>query len=113
MASSAIERLRESTKRAREKTSKVEQGIIRKATISLTGAALGYGRQRNMPVAIAGVPIKLVIGAVGTVGELMTKGATQRFFGAAGDAALAVYAHEAMQEGSFVAGAEEVSGDEL
>jgi hypothetical protein len=113
MASSAIERLRDSTKRAREKTNRVEQGIIRKATISLTGAALGYGKLKDMPQAVGGVPIKLAIGAVGTIGELVTKGAVQRFFGAASDAALAVYSHEAVQEQGFVAGLEPVSGGEV
>lgn len=113
MASSAIERLRESTKRAREKTNKVEQGIIRKATITATAAALGWGKRKSMPLEIGGVPTKLVIGALGTVGELVTKGAVQRFFGAAGDAALAIYAHESVQEGQFVAGVESVSGGNL
>lgn len=113
MASSAIERLKEGNKRAREKTNRVEQGIVRKATISLTGAALGYGKRKAMPTEVGGVPIKLLIGAAGTVGELVTKGAIQRFFGAAGDAALAIYSHEAVQEGSFVAGLEPVSGGDL
>lgn len=110
---SAIERMRDATKRARDKSNKIEQGIVRKATVSLTGAALGWGKKKAWPTELGGVPIKLAIGAIGTIAELTTKGAVQRFFGAASDASLAIYSHEAVQEGSFVAGEEPVSGGDL
>lgn len=111
--STAIDRLRDANKRARDKSSRLEQGIVRKATISMTGAALGYGKNKGMPIELVGVPTKLALGAVTTIGELVTKGAMQRFFGAVSDASLAVYAHEAMQEGSFVAGIDPVGGGDI
>lgn len=104
MAGSALERLRESNQRARAKTTALEQNIVRKALISGTGAALGYASKKGVREELGGVPVKLGLAALGALGELLLKGAAQRAAGAVGDASLAIYSHEAMQEGTFVAG---------
>lgn len=104
--STALDRLRDSNARQRAKTTALEQNIVRKATIGATGAALGYASKKGMREELGGVPIKLALSGVGALGELLLKGAAQRFAGAVGDASLAIYSHEAVQEGSFVAGSE-------
>lgn len=102
--SSAIERLQESAKRARLKTQVAEQGIVRKCTLAATGAGLGYAKKKGMAPDIGGVPTKLVIAGIGTVAEIMTRGAIARFCGAVADASIAVFSHEAVETGSWVAG---------
>ncbi len=104
--STAIDRLQAANSRAHQKTRAMEQNVVRKVVISGTGAALGYASKRGMREDVAGVPIKLAMAAVGALGEILLKGAPQRLSGAIGDASLAIYSHEAMQEGSFVAGGE-------
>lgn len=110
---SAIEQFKHRAKIAREKTTRLEQGVVRKATIASTGAALAFADKKNMPVQVFGVPTKLAIAGAGIVGELMTRGATQRFIGAVTDATLAVYSYKGVESGSFVAGMEGVSGGDL
>lgn len=108
--SNAIQRLQDAAKRARLKTQSAEQGIVRKCTLAATGAGLGFAKKKGMAPEVGGVPTKLVIAGLGTVAEIMTRGAVQRFVGAVADASIAVFAHEAVEAGSFVAGTTEVSG---
>ena len=102
--STAIQRLQDSAKRARLKTERAEQGIVRKCTLAATGAGLGYAKKKGMSHEVGGVPTKLVIAGLGTIGEIATKGAVSRFLGAVADGAIAVFAHEAVDTGSWVAG---------
>jgi hypothetical protein len=106
MSAAAIERLQSANKRARAATQAIEQGIVRKATIVSTGLALGFAAKKGMRTEIANVPIKLGTGLGLAVVELFTKGAVQRFAAAVSDANLAIYSHEAVQTGSWVAGGE-------
>lgn len=104
--SAAIDRLQATAARQRDKTRALEQNIVRKVVLSGTGAALGYASKKGVREEIGGVPIKLGLAAIGALGEIMLKGGAQRFAGAVGDASLVIYSHEAIQEGSFVAGGE-------
>lgn len=113
MAGTKIERARASAARAREKVQQVEHGLVRKSVIGVTGATLALGAKKNvLPVEVAGVPTKLGISLAATLVEAMSRGPVRRIAGAVADGTLAVYAHEAVQGGSFVAGYEE-DGSEL
>ncbi len=107
--STKIQSARAAAARARSKVQDMEHGLVRKSVIGVTGATLAMAGQREvLPVEVAGVPTKLGLALAATLVEAMSKGPVRRIAGAVGDASLAVYAHEAVQNESFVAG---VAGD--
>lgn len=102
--SEALAHAKSINKNARAKAERAEQGIVRKAVVAGTGAAIAYAEKKGMPDEMLGVPSKLAVGVGLTLVEIFAKGAVQRIAGAVSDASLAVWSHEAVQEGSFVAG---------
>lgn len=104
--------LKQSAANARKKADAAEQMVVRKTVMGLTGSGLAYGQRKGMPLAVFGVPTKLAVAAVASLAEIMTRGSTQRFASAVGDASIAVYSFTATLNKSFVAGLQPVGDDE-
>jgi hypothetical protein len=94
----------------RRKAQELEQGFMRKSMIALTAAATGYAEKKGAPVSVMGVPLKLVIATGASVGEAISKGPARRFLGAIADAELAIYTHDAIKTGGFIAGDDDSVG---
>lgn len=102
-ARAKIDSMQRSAQNARSKVRELEAGLVRKSVISITGATLALSSKKNvMPLEIGGVPTKLGLALGFTLVEAMSRGSMRRMAGAAGDACLAVYTHEAVQAGGFV-----------
>ena len=113
-----IQRVRAQAMGARKRVAEVEADFIRKTLMALTGGGYGLARRKGMRNNVAGVPLKLAVATVATVGQVMSRGSTRRAFGAIADASIACYSENAMAAGTFVAGIEDVgavddSGGEL
>lgn len=107
---SELARIKQHALNQRRKAQELEQGFMRKSMIALTAAAMGYAEKKGAPLAVMGVPLKLVIATGGSVGEAISRGPARRFLGAIGDTALAVYTHDAVKSGGFIAGDDETVG---
>lgn len=96
---------------ARSKAHEMEHAVLSKVTAYGTGAGLAYAERKGMPLAIGGVPSKLVLGFALAVAQLMTKGPTSRLLGNVSNAALATHGYNAVRTGAFIAGIDEVGDD--
>lgn len=104
---SELARARAQITSARRRGEELESTVVRKAVISVTSAALGFGESKGMQLSYFGVPTKLGVATVGTVLELFVRDRTsRRFLGAVSDAALANYAYNASRTRAFIAGEE-------
>lgn len=110
---SEIAKVKARAANARSKALEVEHAVTGKVVAYGTGAGLAYAEHKGLPLAIGGVPTKLVIGFAGAIGELMTKGATRRLLASVSTAALVAHGYNAVRSGAFIAGIDEVSGGEL
>lgn len=89
---------------AAKKVKDLERGFVRKGVIGLSGAGLALAEKKGMPLTAGGVPIKLAIGGLATLGELLTRGGMRNFCGAIADSNLAIYSYEGVKRGSYIAG---------
>lgn len=109
--SSLARRLEHTRRRARAAAETAERRMV------IAGSAAGIGfleKKSFVPVSIAGIPTKLGLGILATLGEANTSGASRRMLGAIADASLAIYGYQAVKTASFIAGDDDDSvGEEL
>lgn len=105
---SEIQRLRSSAMGARKRVAEVEQDFIRKTLMALTGGGYGLARRKGLRNSVMGVPLKLGVATLATLGQVMSRGSSRRAFAAVADASIACYSENAMASGAFIAGIDEV-----
>ena len=106
---SEIARLKATIAGARKRTDEIETILVRKAVISITAAATGFAETKGLGVSYLGVPTKLGLATLASLGEAVTRDPKlRRFIGAFGDAQLAAYTYAATKSRAFIAG--EVEG---
>jgi hypothetical protein len=108
--SNKLARAKASVQSARSKAHEMENAVVGKVVAYGTGSGIAYAERKGMPLAIGGMPTKLLLGLAGAVGELMTKGASRRFLANLSTAALATHGYNAVRTGSFVAGIDDADG---
>jgi hypothetical protein len=102
---SEISRLKAQIQSSKRRGAEVETTIVRKAVISITAAGQGFAESKGLAVSYFGVPTKLGLATLATLGQLLVRDQTaNRFMGAFGDAQLAAYMYEASKLRSFIAG---------
>jgi hypothetical protein len=103
-AAEALARSHARDAKMRETMHKLKANVLRKALVT-TGAA-GYGalKRHKVPNDVKGFPWKLGLWTVFTTAEVFAKGYLQTAAGALGDTTLAVYTHDAVAEGTLIAG---------
>src|SRR5205085_11988504 len=107
MAARELSRARAQIQSIRRKGAELETQFVRKAVITITAAAQGFAESKGLAPSYFGVPTKLGLSALGSLGQLMTRDATaSRFLGAFADAQLAAYTYAASKSHAFIAGEE-------
>lgn len=102
---SELARAKAAVANARRRGDEVEALIVRKAVISGTGALQGFAEVKGLEIEYLGVPTKLGIGLLASVGEALIRDKTlRRILGAVADAELGAYSYAAAKAQSFVAG---------
>lgn len=108
---SELARLKASIANARKKTDEIETILVRKAVITITAAATGFAETKGLGVSYFGVPTKLGLATLLSLGEAITRDAKlRRFMGAMGDTQLAAYTYAATKARAFIAGDGGVDG---
>jgi hypothetical protein len=103
-ARSRLEAALNRDKRAKVTMHRLESALVRKATITLTAAGFGAMTRHKVPNAVKGFPWKLGVWAGATLVEALTDGFVQQMAGAVGDTTLGVYTHDAVAQGTLIAG---------
>ena len=102
---SELSRAKAAVANARKRGEEVEALIVRKAVITMAGAATGFAESKGLAPGYFGVPTKLGIATVASLLEALTRDKSlRRFLGAIGDAELAAYSYSAAKAQAFVAG---------
>lgn len=82
--------------------------------IGVAGGALGFLEKRGtLPISVANMPTKLMLGIAGSLVEANTSGASRRIAGAIADTSLAIYGYQAAKTGALIAGEVVGEDDEL
>lgn len=82
-----------------------ECALVRKATVSISAAGLGALKRHGVTDEVAGVPWKLPLWLLATLGEALSGSATlTSFFAGVSDTTMAVYMANAIGNKTFVAG---------
>lgn len=85
----------------------------KRVAVTAAAAIIGFlEKESKLPVGVMGVPTKLALGLGLTLAQMNTRGTTARLLGAAADASFACYAYAASKAGAFVAGDDDVAGDD-
>jgi len=89
----------------RKRGDELEATVVRKAVITVTAATTAFAENKGMQAAYFGVPTKVGIAALASLGEALSRDkTTRRFLGAIADSELAAYSYAAVRAGTFIAG---------
>lgn len=88
----------------RYKTKNLESALVRKATVISTAALYGALNRMDIPVTVAGIPWKLIIGPAAMLVEGLSKGALQAGAAGVADATLAIWVERSISTDTIIAG---------
>jgi hypothetical protein len=88
----------------RQKSKTLERTLVRKGSLLVSSAIYGTMNRMDVPVALAGFPWKLGVGAIALLGEGMSKGNLQAVLGGVADSTMAIYVERSISTNNLVAG---------
>lgn len=96
----------------RAKSKGLERTLVRKGSLLVSSAVYGTLNRMEVPIAIAGFPWKLGVGALALLGEGMSKGNLQAVLGGVADSTMAIYVERSISTNNLVAGEGDVGWDD-
>lgn len=95
----------------RYKTKNLEHMMVRKATIITTAAIFGALNRMEVPLTVAGIPVKLIVAPAAMLVEGLSKGYLQAGAGGIADSTLAIYIERSISTDSIIAGEDDDDDD--
>lgn len=90
--------------RRRAEKGTLERTLVHKGVLITSAALYGTLNRMNVPIAIAGFPWKIGIGALALLGEGLTGGNLQAVFSGISDSTMAIYIERSITTDTLIAG---------
>ncbi len=90
--------------RRRAQSQALERTLVHKGTLITSAALYGTLNRMNVPIAVAGFPWKLGVGALALLGEGLSRGNMQAVMSGVADATMAIYVERSITTDTLIAG---------